>query len=278
MRGGAIRWCVDREKDHTMDRHRPRPQTSSQLPRQRGATMVSVMLLSVSLMTVGLLVVRSSVRQVEQAGQLVARERALMVAQAAADLAATQYLRMDENTLNDALVGYNPQGVSCSEQCGDCLPDPAVTMTGQRNEVLAGSPVGCGGKPCMRQGAVAYLNDNAGTPLSWCDQPVRALVPGGDADARVSVWIRNNSADALGPNGSASWTDDNDGRVVITAMATIRNASVTIEQELLLSYGNGPAVLQPQSPDDGYGGGHNNDNSAVSVCTDQFVPADVVPP
>ena len=44
--------------------------------RQRGATMVSVMLLTVSLMTLGLLVVRSSVREVTQAGQLVARERA----------------------------------------------------------------------------------------------------------------------------------------------------------------------------------------------------------
>jgi hypothetical protein len=241
--------------------------------------MISVMLLSVSLMTVGLLVVRSSVRQVEQAGQLVARERALMVAQAAADLAATQYLRMDESQLNAALTGYNPQGASCTEACGDCIPDPAVTMTGQRNEVLAGTPIGCGGKPCMRQGAVAYLNDFSGTPLNWCDQPVRDLVPGGDADARVSVWIRNNSADALGPlPGSALWTDDNDGRVVVTAMATIRNTSVTIEQELLLSYGSGSAVLQPQSPDEGYGGGHNNDNSAVSVCTDQFVQADAAPP
>jgi hypothetical protein len=239
--------------------------------------MISVMMLSVSLMTVGLLVVRSSVRQVEQAGQLVARERALMAAQSAADLAAAQYLRMDENDLNAALTGYNAQGNSCTDACGDCIPDPAVTMTGQRNEVLAGSPVGCGGKPCMRQGAVAYLNDFAGTLVNWCDQPVRDLVEGGDADARVSVWIRNNSADALGPTGSATWTDDNDGRVVVTAMATIRNTSVTIEQELLLSYGTGTTVLQPQSPDEGYGGGHNNDNSAVSVCSDQFVQADAVP-
>ena len=90
---------------------------------QRGATMISVMMLSVSLMTVGLLVVRSSVRQVEQAGQLVARERALMVAQAAADLAAAQYLRMDENTLNAALTGHLPQGVSCDDPCADCIPD-----------------------------------------------------------------------------------------------------------------------------------------------------------
>jgi hypothetical protein len=239
--------------------------------------MISVMFLSVSLMTVGLLVVRSSVRQVEQAGQLVARERALMAAQAAADLAAAQYLRMDENTLNQALTGYNPQGVSCDDACADCIPDAASALTGQRNDIIAGTTVGCGGKPCMRQGAVSFLNDSAGSPENWCDLPLRTLVAGADAEARVSVWIRNNSADALGPNGSASWMDDNDGRVVVTAMATIRNASVTIEQELLLSYGNSPAVLQPQSPDEGYGGGHNNDNSAVSVCSDDYVAATAVP-
>jgi hypothetical protein len=251
---------------------------SARRASQRGATVISVMLLSVSLMTVGLLVVRSSVRQVEQAGQLVARERALMAAQAAADLAAAQYLRMDENLLNDALNGYTPGGTSCTNPCEDCIPDATVNVTGQRNDIIAGTEIGCGGKPCMRQGAVAFLNDVNDVPANWCDVPVRDLVTGADAEARVSVWIRNNSADALGPApGSASWTDDNDGRVVVTAMATIRNTSVTIEQELLLSYGSGSTVLQPQSPDEGYGGGHNNDNSAVSVCTDQFLQADPVP-
>lgn len=245
---------------------------------QRGATVVSVMLLSVSLMTVGLLVVRSSVRQVEQAGQLVARERALMVAQAAADLAAAQYLRMDENQLNAALTGFNPGGTDCTDPCEDCIPNGLVNATGQRNDIIAGAEVGCGGRPCMRQGAVAYLNDFNDVPVNWCDVPMRDLVTGADSEARVSVWLRNNSADALGPAPSSSlWTDDNDGRVVVTAMATIRNTSVTIEQELMLSYGSGAAVLQPQSPDEGYGGGHNNDNSAVSVCTDQFIAADPVP-
>jgi len=241
--------------------------------------MVSVMLLSVSLMTVGLLVVRSSVRQVEQAGQLVARERALMAAQAAADLAAAQYIRMDENTLNAALTGYNAQsGDACTDPCRDCIPDRNVLATGQRNDILAGDAVGCGGKPCMRQGSVASLLDDLGGTLDWCDVPMRDLVQGGDAEARVSVWVRNNGADALGPNGSASWTDDNDGRVVITAMATIRNTAVTIEQEVVLNFGTGTTVLMPQSPDEGYGGGHNNDNSAVAVCADQFLAADAVTP
>ncbi len=262
---------------------RPRRLDSLSLARrasQRGATVVSVMLLSVSLMTVGLLVVRSSVRQVEQAGQLVARERALIVAQAAADLAAAQYLRMNENELNAALTGFNPGGTDCTDPCEDCIPNGLVNATGQRNDIIAGAEVGCGGRPCMRQGAVAYLNDFNDVPVDWCDVPMRDLVPGaaGDSEARVSVWLRNNSADALGPAPSSSlWTDDNDGRVVVTAMATIRNTSVTIEQELMLSYGSGSAVLQPQSPDEGYGGGHNNDNSAVSVCTDQFIAADPVP-
>ncbi len=242
-----------------------------------GATMVSVMLLSVSLMTAGLLVVRSSVREVEQAGQLVARERALMVAQAAADLAAAQYLRMDNATLDTALVGYAPQGAVCTDPCGDCIPDATNVVTGQRNEVLAGSAVGCGGRPCMRQGSVAFLQNAALDQSPWCDVPFRDLVNGGDSEARVSVWVRNNSADALGPGGSASWTDDADGRVVVTAMASVRGTSVTVEQELVLTTGAGPGVLAPQTADEGYGGGHNNDNSAVSVCSSDFVQATQTP-
>jgi hypothetical protein len=240
---------------------------------ERGVTMVSVMLLSVSLMTAGLLVVRSSVREVEQAGQLVARERALMVAQAAVDLAAAQYTRMDNAGRNNALVGYLPQGVACTDPCLDCIPDATNIATGQRNEVLAGAAVGCGGRPCMRQGAVAFLQDANLAQSSWCDVPFRDLVAGGDSEARVSVWVRNNSADALGPGGSASWIDDHDGRMVVTAMAQIRGTSVTVEQELVLTTGAGASVLQPQSADEGYGGGHNNDNSAVSVCSSDFVQA-----
>ncbi len=250
------------------------PDSRPRHAHQRGATMVSVMLLSVSLMTVGLLVVRSSVREVEQAGQLVARERALMAAQAAADLAAAQYLRQGGDVLDAALVGYNPQGAACTDPCLDCIPDPTDVVTGQRNEMLGGAATGCGGRPCMRQGAVAFLNDAAGAPQNWCQLPLRDLVPGGDAEAQVSVWVRNNTADALGATGSASWIDDGDGRVVVTAMATVRNTTVTVEQELVLQVGAMDAVMQPQSPDEGYGGGHNNDNSAVSVCASDYVAAE----
>jgi Tfp pilus assembly protein PilX len=243
--------------------------------RQRGATMVSVMLLTVSLMTLGLLVVRSSTREVTQAGQLVARERALMAAQAALDLATAQYVDMNPASLDSALVGSLPQGATCSDPCGDCIPDANVIATGQRNEILAGGAnVSCGGRPCMRQGAVTLLRDASGADTHWCDVPLRELLAAGDPEARVSTWIRNNSGDALGgAAGAGSWTDDADGRVVVTAMATVRGATVALEQEVLLSFANGPQAMLPQSPDEGYGGGHNNDNSAVSVCVDDYAVA-----
>jgi Tfp pilus assembly protein PilX len=242
--------------------------------RERGATMVSVMLLTVSLMTLGLLVVRSSVREVTQAGQLVARERALMAAQAALDLATAQYVDMPEGQVDAALLGSLPQGGACTDPCGDCIPDATVIATGQRNEILAGANVSCGGRPCMRQGAVSMLRDASGAQSHWCDVPLRDLLPAGDPEARVSTWVRNNSGDALGGSaGVGSWLDDADGRVVITAMATVRGATVAVEQEVLLSFASGPQAVLPQSPDEGYGGGHNNDNSAVSVCVDDYVAA-----
>lgn len=236
--------------------------------------MVSVMLLTVSLMTLGLLVVRSSAREVTQAGQLVARERALMAAQATLDLATAQYVGMGEAGIDAALTGAAPQGAVCTNPCGDCIPDANAVATGQRNDILAGDNVSCGGRPCMRQGAVSQLRGPFGAQLAWCQVPLRTLLPAGDPEAQVSVWVRNNSGDALGGNaGAGGWTDDNDGRVVLTAMASVRGATVTIEQEVLLSFGSGPQAMLPQSPDEGYGGGHNNDNSAVSVCLDDYVAA-----
>ncbi|MCA9707962.1 MAG: hypothetical protein KDK70_19070 [Myxococcales bacterium] len=238
--------------------------------------MVSVMMLTVSLMTVGLLVVRSSVREVTQAGQLVARERALMAAQATLDLAAARYVTADRDVVNAALAGTLPQGADCSDPCSDCIPDATTIVTGQRNDLLAGGEqVSCGGRPCMRQGAVVQLPAQSGAVTDWCDVPMRDLVGGGDPEARVSIWIRNNTADALSSTRAApSWIEDADGRVVFTAMATVRNTTVAIEQEMLLSNLAGPTALLPQSPDEGYGGGHNNDNSAVSVCVDDFVTAE----
>jgi hypothetical protein len=232
------------------------------------------MMLTVSLMTVGLIAVRSSGREVVEAGQLVARERALLAAQSALDLAAGQYLGYDETQLDAALTGMNPQG-ACIDPCRDCMPGQGtgsggLIVTGQRNEILANADVDCGGRPCMRQGAVSRLRDANAGETNWCDVPMRDLLPAGDAEARVSVWLRNNAGDALGSNGSGSWIDDADSRIVLTAQATVRGSTVAIEQEVLLNLGPAAGDLMPQTADEGYGGGHNNDNSAVTVCSDQY--------
>ena len=241
--------------------------------RQRGATLVSVMLLMISLLTLALLVVRRSGRELAQAGQLVARERALVSAQAAVELAAARYRGMSAAQLDAALAGSRPQGADCIDPCRDCIPDESSVVTGQRNDLLAGAAVACGGRPCLRQGAVARLGDTSDVPVYWCDVAMRELLPGADPEARVSVWIRNDQGDALGPESSGHWTRDTDGRVVLTAMAEVRGTRVTVEQEMLLSRSDQPRPLHPQSPDEGYGGGHNGDNSAVSVCVDDFVAA-----
>lgn len=248
--------------------------------RQRGVTMVSVMLMTVSLMTLGLLAVRSSMREATEAGQLVSRERALMVAQAAVDLASAQYVQFEPEEIDQALAGYNSQGAACSDPNADCIPglDPA-SVTGQRNDILVGSQVGCGGQICMRQGSIAFLRNAGGVQENWADVPFRDLVPGGDPEARVTVWVRNNAADALGPDSPAvdGWTTDRDGQVVVTAQARVRHTVVTIEQEIALSIRGGLQTLEMQSADEGYGGGHNNDNSAVSVCTDDYVSGTASP-
>jgi hypothetical protein len=249
--------------------------------RQRGATMVSVMLLTVSLLTVAVLVVRSSNREVHQANALVARERALMAAQAAMELGAAQYrmaLQLDQGALDAALIGYNPAGdpTVCSSVEQDCIPagggDPAVPATGQRNRYTTGKS-DCAGRPCMRQGAIARLADKQGGMVDWSRVPLRDLIEGGDPEARVSLWIRNNTADALDVSNSGSWLHDGDKRVVLTAMATIRNTNVAIEREFVL--GSTP-VNQPwsmTSPDVGYGGGHNNDNTSADVCVSNYLGA-----
>jgi hypothetical protein len=236
--------------------------------------MISVMLLTVSLMTLGLLAVRTSTREVSQAGQLVARERALMVAEAAVDLATARYIRMEPLQVDAALMGYNDQGDDCVNACGDCVPGRGIFVTGRRNDVLAGSEVDCGGRPCMRQGSVSFLRDANGADVNWCQIPFRDLVTEGDSEAIVSVWVRNNSADALGTSGSGTWINDSDGVVVITAQVDIRNTSVTVEQEVRLAEGQDANVPTPSATDEGYGGGHNNDNSAVAICTDNFVRAE----
>ncbi len=235
--------------------------------------MVSVLLLTVALMTVGLLVIRSSNREFDQAGAMVARERALMSAQAAIDLAAARYrdaLIGDPSALNAALAGYLPPGdqTKCTDPKKDCIPGQGtgVPLTGQRNKTLTANS-DCAGRPCLRPGAIARLPDATLANVNWAAIPLRNIVPNADAEAIVTVWVRNNSSDAL---GGGTWTSELDGRVVITAMASLRNTTVAIEQEVVLAPGAGPQTWQMQSPDSGYGGGHNNDNSSVSVCKENY--------
>lgn len=246
--------------------------------------MLSVLLLIVALMTVGLLMVRSSTREVSFAGQLVARERALMAAQAAVEVAAAHFTTRELDDVSTDLAGYGE--ASCVLACGDCIPGTGDGLiTGRRNDVLAAqlldfaeddlaSTVGCGGRPCMRQGAVVRLPDTLGVVSSWCQVPLRQLVAGADAEAQVTVWVRNNSGDALGPGGSGDWTTESDGRVVVTATATVRNTTVTVEQELQFNATGLVQFAQPLSPDEGYGGGHNNDNTAVAVCAEESLQVD----
>jgi hypothetical protein len=244
--------------------------------------MVSVMLLTVSLMTVAVLVIRSSNREVSQANALVARERALMAAQATVELGAAQLrVAIDtagsaETVLNQALIGYNNPGDAsvCASVYEDCIPggnaNGDTPATGQKNRHVTGRS-DCAGRPCMRQGAIAFLPDALGVQTDWAVVPLRSLLEGADAEARVSLWIRNNAADAInGGLGQGSWTSDTAGRVVRTALATLRNTPVVVEQEFTLASGAGKQAWSMNSPDVGYGGGHNNDNVMADVCLENF--------
>jgi hypothetical protein len=247
--------------------------------------MVSVMLLTVSLLTVAVLVVRTSNREITQANALVARERAMMAAQATVELGAAQYRQAinlagsPSLVINQALIGYNNAGdqSACASVFEDCIPggngDAGVPATGQKNRWVTGKS-DCAGRPCMRQGAIAFLPDAQNVQTNWVQVPLRNLLEGGDPEARVSLWIRNNAADAIdGAAGGTggSWTTDTDGRVVLTAMATVRNTTVAVEQEFVLAPVSTQKAWSMASPDVGYGGGHNNDNVMADVCAENFL-------
>jgi Tfp pilus assembly protein PilV len=264
------------------------PRNPLRRAQQRGATMVSVMLLTVSLLTVSLLVVQSSTRELQQSSGLIARERALMSARAAIDLGVARYREAIANAgdtptvMTPALAGYHGNNATCDtfdpDAPVDCIPmdvGGALPVTGQRNEFLT-SNSDCAGRPCMRPGALSVLPDTQGGAVPWIRIPMADLVDGGDPEAMVTLWVRNNTADAIGAGGGASgsWVVDGDGRVVFTAMAQIRNTTVAIEQEVQVGGGLNTVTWQMESPDEGYGGGHNNDNSAVVVCRDQYLGAD----
>ncbi|TPV94089.1 MAG: hypothetical protein B7733_17140 [Myxococcales bacterium FL481] len=242
--------------------------------------MISVMLLTASMLTVAALVVRSSVRQLSQSSASVSRERALMVAQAGVDLAAARMraqLREGSAALGDQLAGNvdnaQPNPAVCSDATLDCIPGQGeMPTTGQRNHALT-LKSDCGGRPCMRPGAIARLPDADGDPVYWANVPIADLFEGADPEARITVWVRNNAADAIG-GGSGTWTEDSDNRVVLTSMATIRNTQVTVEQEMMIAPSNTASVWSMESPDKGYGGGHNNDSTSASVCRENYMGAE----
>jgi hypothetical protein len=243
--------------------------------------MVSVLLLTVSMMTISVLVIRASNRELSQANASVARERALMAAQATVEFGAAQ-LRQEINqtnnaqqVINAALGGFNTPGdpSACMSIYDDCIPggngQPNISQSGQKNRAVTGKS-DCSGRPCMRQGAIALLPDRQGVPANWVQIPLRDLLDGADAEARVTLWVRNNNGDAVNSDGAGSWLADSDGRVVLTAMATIRNTTVTVAQEYALTPGTSAQAWSMNTPDVGDGGGHNGDNVMAAVCIENF--------
>ncbi|NJK31870.1 MAG: hypothetical protein HC927_05320 [Deltaproteobacteria bacterium] len=115
------------------------------------------------------------------------------------------------------------------------------------------------------------LPDSQGSLVDWTNVPMRDLIESGDPEARVSLWVRNNSADALDGEGEGSWTNDEDGKVVLTAMATIRNTTIAVEQEFVIGPPQGVQAWSMSTPDTGYGAGHNNDNTIAEVCVQNYL-------
>lgn len=256
--------------------------------------MVSVMLMSVSMLTVATLVMRASHRDTQRASATVSREQALMAAHASVELAAAHYRREffdagdDRSTvLSQALAGSNPpadpkfcvRDLSATDGPDkDCIPGTGTNSprTGQRNSALLSGHSDCSGRPCMRPGALVMLpGSDKGANQVWSEIPMATLLEGGDPQALVTVWVRNNSSEALGADGTGSWVVDKDGRVVITGMARVRNSTVTVEQEYYFLPRGGVMAQSPPTPDEGYGGGHNGDNSAVAVCESDYASADL---
>ena len=189
---------------------------------QRGATLTSVMLLVLALVTAGLLGVRSARRELSEAGNAVARERAREACTAALGLARTRLQTLAPRRLDRMLAGRLPQGPGCADPCRDCLPRRVELVAPAR--ATAGT---CLTPPCSRPGAVAQLRDASGARVPWCDVPLRQLLPGGDAQARVSVWVRNDVADALDGGG---WRRDQNRRVVITSAARLRGTTIVTRE------------------------------------------------
>jgi len=285
------------------------------LSRQRGATLISVLLLIVSLLTIGALAVRSSVRELQSVSSAQDHSRALAAARTALGVAAGQiretsngcenpdiavpddaaYPRLTypgpntgqdhQNVAVSALLAGSMGGNNCGDPCGDCVParDAGDPITGQRNWALTGVGSDCGGTPCMRPGAIMWLrNLETRAPKRLCGSVpgqgmLSDVVPGADPDANVTVWIRNNAADGLrqptfrndvpvAHGTMPGWETESDCIVVLTAMAEVNGSVATVESTLYAQSSNSFSGSDIISPDEGYGSGHNNDNTAISRC------------
>ncbi len=198
--------------------------TTLRSANHRGTTLMSVMLLLIALVTAGLLAVRSARRELDQAGAAVARERARTAAQAAVGLARARLEILAPARLDRVLAGSRPQRRACSDPCRDCLPRRAELVV--EPSEAAGT---CVTPPCARPGAVVRLPDASGARVHWCDIPLRQLLQGADAQARVSIWVRNDRADGLDGGG---WRRDQNRHVVVTAIARVRG-STAISHEVV---------------------------------------------
>lgn len=218
--------------------------------------MVSVSLLSVAMVSASLLLVRQANRSATESGVVVARERALLAAQAGAELATAYYRERQENddtTVTQAIAGLYPAADvnKCESRLEDCIPGNAGTdapTTGIRQHNTTGKQ-DCAGRLCMRPGAIAVLPGATGaTDIPWVQIPLSALVLGGDEQALVSVWVRNNAGEALDGDPNTNWVNDLDGHLVITASAEVFGAQATVEKEVALVTVTGQKVWQMPPP------------------------------
>lgn len=184
-------------------------------------------MLIVALTGLGLLGLRSATREMQRSGRRVAHERAQLAARAALALTVARLRPLANGARDDQLAGHRPQSPRCTDPCRDCVP--------RRAEIIVPASVAgrtCTAPPCLRPGAVAMLPDQDGGPVAWCNVPLRELLATGDVDARVTAWVRNDDAEGLDrPDG---WRDDEDGRLVITAMAEVRGVWALVREEVRL--------------------------------------------
>lgn len=210
-----------------MSRYFTRPPDRSAAAGQRGATAVSVLLLLLALAVAAMLSVRLARRSLAEADAAVAEQRTRETAAGAIALAAARLRALGPPGLDAVLAGALPQGPNCADPCRDCRPQ-GVELTS------AGSPAAgtCVQPPCIRPGAIARLPDQSGSASAWCRTPARQLVAGADANAIISVWVRNDRAEGLDP--AIGWMHDENRRVVVTAVAELRGTRVVEHREVVL--------------------------------------------